>query len=402
VATATMDTVQNILKEIYEGRIEDQLQSEVVGTKRIEKTADGVVSNVGGKYVDFPIRVSRNSGLGYRKEMEPLPNAGTQGYNAVHVPLQYGYGVAKISGQTMRLAQSNAQAFASALDQEMNGLKSDIAKDQNRIFYGNGTGLMASVTADGSNSVTVDNIQYMEVGQVIDILTRADGTVFATDRTVTAVTPTTGNAGTVTYSGTDITATTAEGIYRAGNYQAGTNREPTGLSAIAATTGVLHNVDPSSVALWAGNEDNNSGTNRALSEGLMIKMCDTIRTKGSKVTAIFSGLGVRRAYFNLLTQQRRYTNTKDFAGGFTGLPFNYGTEIPVVEDVDCPPNTQFYVTEGDIRIYRDKAWHWADDDGDVMKWVSGYDVYTAYMRQYSEMGTSKRNAHGRIKDITEG
>ena len=403
MATATMTTVTNILKEIYQGRIQDQLQSEVVGLKRIERSSEGITSTVGGKYVDFPIRVARNTGIGYRAELEALPNAGTQDYASVHVPLQYGYGVAKVTAQTMRLAESNAQSFASALDQEMDNLKDDILKDSNRIVYGDGTGLLATVSADGANTVTVDNIQYLEVGMRVDILTIASGAVIALDRKITVVTETTYPAGDVTYDGANVTASaTTDGLYRQGNFQGATSREPTGLGKITASTGALHNVDPATQSLWAGTVMSNSGTNRALSEGLMIQMCDKIRIKGSKVSVILTNLGVRRAYFNLLTQQRRYADTKEFAGGFKGLPFNYGSEIPVVEDVDCQPNRQYYLTEKELKVYREEGWHWADEDGNVLKWVSGYDAFTGFMRQYWELGTSKRNAHGRIVDITEG
>lgn len=402
MATATLTTVTNILKEIYQGRIEDQLQSEIVTSKRIERTSDGVVQTVGGKYVDFPIRTKRNAGIGYRSEMEPLPNAGRQSYESVHVPLLYGYGVVKLSAQAMKLAESNAQSFASALDREMTGLKDDVAKDQNRVAYGDGSGLMCTVVTDGSNTAVVDNIQYMEVGQIVDIRAISGGAPLAVDREITVVAAGTYPGGTITYDGADVTTTSSYGFYRAGNFASGTSREPTGFSKIAASTGALHNIDPASVGLWAGKLIDNSGTNRALSEALMIQMCDNIRTSGSKVSVIFSGLGVRRAYFNLLTQQRRYPQTKEFAGGFEALAFNYGKEIPVVEDVDCQPSRQYYMTESEIKIYREKAWHWADDDGNVLKWVPGYDAFTGYIRQYSEMGTSKRNAHGIIKDITEG
>ena len=396
---ATMTTVDSILKEIYQGRIEDQLQNETVALKRIERSSDGVVETVGGKYVDFPVRVERIAGIAARLENEALPTPYQQGYAAVHIPLKYSYGLLRLTGQVMQLAEKNYQSFASAMDREMDGLKSDLLKNQNREVYGDGTGLMATVTADGANTVTVDSVQYLEVGQYVDIRTISDGTAIALNRKITAINRTTK---VVTYNGANVTASTTEGIYREGNFAGGTSREVSGFDKIIAATGSLHNIDPATVSLWASTILSNSGTNRALSEGLMIEMCDTIRTLGGKVSAIFSGLGVRRSYFNLLTQQRRYTDTKSFAGGFQGLPFNYGTEIPVVEDVDCKPNRLLFVTEDEFKIYRNKTWHWADEDGNVLKWVSGYDAFDAVMRQYWEIGTSRRNAHGQLKDITEG
>ncbi len=135
----------------------------------------------------------------------------------------------------------------------------------------------------------------------------------------------------------------------------------------------------------------------------MIQTCDGIRTKGGgKPTVIFENLGVRRAYFNLLTQQRRYTDTKSYAGGFQGLPFNYGTEIPVVEDVDARPNRMTFLDEDKIKIYRAKAWHWMDKDGTILKWVQDFDAWQGLLRQYWEMGTAQRNSHGELRDLIEG
>lgn len=392
---ASMTTVDALLKEVYALRLEDQLQSETVGSKRIERTTDGVVSTVGGRYVDFPIRVTRNTGIGYRNENEQLPPAGNAGYAAVHVPLKYGYGRVRFTGQLMKLAEKNYQAFASAMDNEMEYLKDDIAKDQNFIFYADGTGLRSTLTdATTSATHTVDNAQWLEIGMTVDVLLKANGGAVAgaAGLTISDI-----NGLTVTFSGSFIGAVT-QGVYRAGDY----NREPTGLGRIVDDTLTLHGLDPALQRKWAAAINANAGTLRALSEGLMITQCDNIRRNGGKVSAIFTSLGVRRAYFNLLTQQRRYTDTKEFDGGFTGLAFNYGTEIPVVEDVDSPPNRMKLLEESKIKVFRDQEWHWADDDGTTLKWVADFDAWQAVLRQYSEFGTIQRNAQGEIRDLTEG
>jgi acyl-coenzyme A thioesterase PaaI-like protein len=398
-----MTTVDAILKEVYGPRIEDQLQNELVALKRIERTSDGVVETVGGKYVDFPIRVTRNTGIGYRLENEQLPAAGQQGYAAVHVPLRYGYGRVRFTGQVMELADKNYQAFASAMDREMNGLKEDTLKDCQRVVYGDSTGLMASVTTGGAgvNSVTVDNIQYLEVGMQVDLLTRATGAVIASDRSITAINETTK---VVTLSGAVFTSTVADGLYRQGNYLTATVREPSGFELIVNDTLALHGVNPATQPKWKATVLPNPaapGTLRALSEGIMIQACDTVRTKGGKTSVIFGSLGVRRAYFNLLTQQRRYTNTKEFAGGFTGLAFNYGTEVPMVEDVDCLPNRMYFLMESELKVYRNKEWHWMDADNSTLKWVRDFDAWEAVLRQYWEIGTGRRNGHAKLADIQE-
>lgn len=394
---ATLTTVDAILKEVYGPRIENQLQNECVGPKRIERTSEGVTSKVGGKYVDFPIKVKRNSGIGYRAEGAQLPAAGQQGYAEVHVGLKYGYGRVRYTGQLMELAQTNVQAFTSAVEAENEGLKDDLVKDSARIFYGDGSGLMASLTTTATSATqSVDNSQYLSVGDKVDVLTRSNGSATG-GLTNTEVVSVNYDTHEVVF-GSSFTAATTQGVYRTGSY----GNEPTGLAKIIAASGSLHTVDPSSVPLWAATVVANSGTPRPLSEGLMIQTCDKIRVKGGKTSVIFTSLGVRRSYFNLLTQQRRYTDTKSFDGGFTGLPFNYGTEIPVVEDVDHKPGSMDFVEEDKLKIYRSKEWHWMDDDGHVLKWVTDYDSWEGLMRQYSEMGTSQRNAHGSLTDLIEG
>lgn len=401
MAIQTMSAIDAILKEVYGPRIEDQLQNELTALKRIERTSDGVVETVGGKYVDFPVRVSRNTGIGNRAENEALPAAGAQGYAEVHVPLRYAYGRGRVTGQVMQLAEKNVQAFASAMDEEMDGLKRDLLKDSNRQVYGDGTGLLATVTADGLNTVTVDNVQWLEVGMRIDIRNTSTGALLTASGGVN-ITAINQSTKVVTYDGSDVTATTSHGLYREGNFAGGTSRELTGLAKIVAASGALHSLDPATQPKWAALVKSNSGTNRALSEGLMIETADGVRVNGGMTTLILGGLGVRRAYFNLLTQQRRYTDTKEFAGGFTGLAFNYGKEVPMVEDVDAPPNKMYFLDEDKLKIYRNKEWHFVDDEGHILKWVTDYDAFEFLMRQYWELGTSQRNSHALLSDLTEG
>lgn len=395
---ATLTTVNAITKEIYQGKLQNQLSNEAVAYKRIERSSEGVESQVGGKYVTFPLKVRRNQGIGYRNELEQLQNGGQAGYDSVRVPLRYGYGRLRLSGQVMELATANYQAFANAMDLEMNGLKDDILKDTNRIIYGDGLGTITTtpVATGAGNTATVADTRFLEVGSQIDIVSTA-GVTRVADRQVTAINQTTK---VITFSGAAYAGGGAIGdlVVRQGNY----GREPQGLRSIVANTGTLFNVDPTVQALWAATVNGNAGVNRALSEGLMIQLTDQVRVNGGKTSLILMSLGVRRAYFNLLTQQRRYTNTKEFAGGMTGLAFNNGTEIPVVEDPDAPANTVWFLDESSFKIYRDADWSWLNRDGSIWKWVHDFDAYEAIMKQYWEVATNKRNANAVLQDVTEG
>lgn len=391
---ASLATVNAITKELYTGRIRTQLQNESVGFKRIEKTSEGVEDTVGGKYVTFPIKVRRNVGLGYRNENEQLMTAGQQGYAQVRTGLKYGYGRVRLSGQVMELVETNAQAFASAMDMEMSGLKDDIAKDTNRIFYGNGTGAMATLTTApaASATFTVASPKYLTVGDVVDIVTLAGPVVKATARTITVIVGTTVTVDAV------VTAAIGDLVVRTGNI----NREPNGLGSIVTATGTLFNVDPAVEPIWAATVNGNAGVGRALSESLMISLTDQVRIKGGKTSLILTSLGVRRAYFNLLVQQRQFTDTKSFAGGIQGLEFHNGRSIPVVDDPDAPDGTMYFLDEDSLKIYRKAPWSWKDPDGSIWKWVHDFDAFEALLYQYWEIGVTQRNANAVLQDITEG
>lgn len=394
---ATLTTATNILKEIYEPRIREQLQNHLKTSKRLEQTSEGVTSEVGGKYVVFPIHVRRNHGIGARREMEALPVAKNQGYARAQVDLAYLYGSVRLSGQSMELAQSNFQSFASLLDQEVNGVQTDLAKDMNRQVYGTNVGVLGVVTGvNAAGVVPMTNTQYMEVGMEVDIYNAAGGVLKTTaaGATVTAVNKNVS----ITIDETPTATVNTDIVVRQGNL----GRETIGLEQIVDDTSTLYNINPATETTWKSVINGNANVNRALSESLMIRMVDDIFTNGGNTTAIFTTLGVRRSYFNLLVQQRRYCDTKDFEGGFKGLAFTTDNgEIPLISDVDCQPNRMYYINEKELKIYRESDWSFMDRDGSKWQRVIGFDAYDATLYKYCQLGTHRRNTHGLVDDITE-
>lgn len=79
---------------------------------------------------------------------------------------------------------------------------------------GNQPTLLSAITADGANTITISDLSRIVVGMFVDIVTKASGAVVATNRQITNLT----SAGVATYSGGDITATVAEGVYPVGGW----------------------------------------------------------------------------------------------------------------------------------------------------------------------------------------
>lgn len=396
--TATLTTVNAILKEIYEGNINDQLNDERVTMKRLERTSEGTASDaVGGKYVTFPVRVSRNAGISYRAENTQLAPAGRQGLKAAQESLRYGYGRVHLTGQLIDLAESNRQAFASAMDIEMDGLKDDLKRDENQIAYGHVDGIPGTrakaTAASAGTTITVDSTQLLEEGMVISITDNAGTAVSGgSSVTITSITSAT------VFEVSAAVAGVVNGSYvsRVGDF----NLEPYGLNRIVDSSGALHQLDPATTSKWKSTEDSSTTT---LTEMAMAQVIDNIRKAGGNIpTVIFTSLGFRRTYQNLMMSLRRYNEPKSFAGGLVGLSFMYGgKDLPLVDDVDAPAKSAFFIHEPDIKIWRDKDWHWQDKDGSVLKWVKDYDAWEALMKQYWQIGTHQRNSHGKMTNVTE-
>jgi len=82
--------------------------------------------------------------------------------------------------------------------------------------------------------------------------------------------------------------------------------------------------------------------------------------------------------------------------------------LPIIPDKNAPTGKIFVVDESKLKFYRmsdnsgeDNGLFWLEEDGNMLKYVSGYDAYEAILCLYSNMGTTMRNAFVRIDDITE-
>lgn len=405
---ATIAAVTPYLKEVYRGKIIEQLQSEIIALKRITRSSNGVTNETNGKYVTFPIHTRRNSGVGSRLENEALPTPGQQSHAAARVALKYGYGGLQITGQAISLSDTDSKAFAQAISTEVNGLREDIKKDMNRQVYGTGNGAIATVSANnggGVNTLTVADPKLLQLDERVDLMT-LPSTVAVANRLVTAINLTTG---VVTLSGATFTATTGQVLVRqgSGTDAVGGNREITGLAGIVGT-GDIFNIAVASEPEWQSYINANGGTPRALSEGLMGRVVDEVRVRGGKTTLILQSLGVRRSYANLLMQTRSTVNTQEFTGGYKGLAFvtdGENGEIPVIADPDAPLNKQWYINEDTLTYFRDRDWDWMDRDGSMWKQVrdtnGDYDAYYARLVEYHELGCNRRNSNARMDDITE-
>ena len=393
----TLAGISDILKNQYLGPIREQLNNDIVLLSRLEKDDESVV----GKNFTIPLHVGRNEGIGATTDGGTLPTAGNQAYKETIVPMRYLYGRIQLTGPSMKASRSNEGAFVRALESEMKGLTRDLKTDLNRQLFNDGSGLLATAaSASDATTITVDSTAKLRVGMKVDILVKATGATTAgvvgtTIASITSATVFVVGTGVATYASIG----TTYGVYRSG----ARNLEIMGLGGIVNSadpaSGALQGLAVASYPYWKANMLGNSGTGRAISEALMQTAIDTIAQTGDgEASAIYTTFGVRRAYQALLTGTRQYVNTMDLKGGAKAITYD---NMPIIADKDCPTGSMYFLDESALKFYRLSDFDWMDQDGAVLNRVANTDAYEATLYLYSELGTSARNAHAKLFDITE-
>lgn len=388
------------LKLVY-GDLHMQLRDKTPALDFIQSSASNITRN--GKEVVFDTHVGRNQGIGARDVREKLPTAGAQKYKQAHLYLKNLYGSIEVDGQLFEQAAEDYQAFINVVDNEIKGLRRDLAVDMNRQIYGDGTGTLGVVAAAATASLTVefDDVHWIDYGMVVDVLD-ASGAFAQLHNEVSVVSvDTTTNI--VTF---DTAVTVAEGdiIVRASNSTNSYNKELTGLGAIVSATGALHEIDPADTPVWASTEVTlgSAGTPGTLTELDLISLVQKVDKQGGDVDVFLASPGVYNAYWNLLQSFRQFTNTASLTGGQRSFSFEaLGKPIKFVSDYAAPKGTLFALSSKELVLNRKKDWSWMDRDGSMWSRVSDTDAYEARYYMYGELGTYRRNAHAKLSNIAE-
>ena len=402
-----LTTADAALKENYLPAIRNQLNNEIPTLTVIEPRKQ----ELEGRRTVLSLQVGRNAGIGARLDGGTLPTAGNQQYAEERVTLRYIYGRMEVSGPAIAAMRSDRGSFVRAVDSETRGLTTDLKRDVNRQLWGTSNGVIAAVDTTAASTTlelltttTEVQMRHFFVGMRIDIGTVAELGAGSGGPVYGAVVTGINFAARQLVLDQAVTAAVGDFVAIAGSGGATTTqKELTGLQSIVAASGALFNVDPATYPLWASTVDANGGTPRTITEALMEGVIDDIGIEsGEFPTHAFASHGVRRAYANLLMSNKRYVNTVDLKGGYKGLVLaSPNGDLPIIVDRDVPSNSIFFLNVNHLWFGKGEDWGWMDEDGAVLSRVANKDAYEATLKVYAELFTDKRNAHGKLADITE-
>lgn len=404
MAGAVVSTIQALLKDVYLPPVVEQLNNADVLLSRIEKVTD---ADLVGNQLVTPLHTTRTGGIGSRAELGALPTSGNQGFARAVWTLTHHYGRLQVSGVAMAQSKSNIGSFLEVLKAEMDGLKTDLRRDIARQVWGpsdGNTGGNARIaqcgTTTASTTVVLNSAEplrkgHIYPGMVIDIGTAAAPTSLASAVTVQSVNV----AGpSIVISGSAITTSTANFIVRSGN----AGNEITSLQDMVATANkTIGGIDDSVAAnsYWLPLTQTAVG---ALTLDAMNQMANQLAIAGAETSLLLTSFGVRRAYFNLLQSQVRYTEPLKLESGYTGLAFAgpFG-DLPLVADRDAKFGNLYFLDEKYIKNLVNEDWHFLQEDGNILKWVIGFDAWEAAMVRRFQLGITRRNVQGVMAGITD-
>lgn len=359
----------------------------------------------GRKWV-FAAHTARNeSGTG-TAEGGDIPLPGNQGYEDFEDTIKHFYKQIEITGYAMEVSERSVGAYLKLLQGETEGAINDARYELNRQGYGDKTGNLTEITADGANTVTVSSVQYLRVGMYIDLVNKGTDAVLAQRRKITAINTTTK---VVTYDGADATAVAGTHVVCVtGNWKKDIN----GLTNIiddGTTYATLHNINRTTAGneYWQGKLYDGSALTFDEDQGMQI--LDDVATEGFETEIIISTRGIRRRYVNTLKAQKRFNDGMSgvLHGGFKTIDFN---GIPLTIDDQCPKGNMWFLRPSDFAWFwlGSNDFRWLRRDGKILRMVLGAgtngedrDNWRATLYRFHDLACTRTKTQARLKNLAD-
>ena len=391
----TLQTADNALRDVYLGVVSNQLNTTINPLlARINQTT----ADVWGKEIRKIAPYGINGGIGAGTEDGDLPISAGNNYAQFVLPLKNLYGRVEISDKAIRASESSTGAFVNLLNSELDSLIKASTFNFGRMLYGDGSGVLATISTNTPSSVTVDSVTNLIEGMVVDILSSTGTVVNATLRikSIDRVNKV------VEFTTTSFTNNAFEDAGYVLCVQGSYNNEITGLGAIFKTTGSLYGLNRADYSwLTPYVKDISSGsTTTDISEVVMQKAIDELdEVSNSKVDFIVCSAGVKRNYQSYLASYRSNINIMELDGGFKAISYN---GIPVVSDRFVPANTMFMLNTSEFNLHQLCDWKWLEsEDGRIIKQTPGKATYQATLVKYADIICNKPSGQAKITGIKE-
>lgn len=390
-------TIAGALKNVY-GQY--QIQQNLQHRSMDEIAKSRTKYSPGGNGYFGAANMFGNESIGAITETESFRTIDNEKYLQWKVSPKINVAPIQFSGLVAAAAETDEQAFVSIVVDALDMGKERLLKDENRQFFGLGTGFLASpagAVVTAQTSFFVASAQYLRANMVVDITgsgnTASSVRILDVDKAnnivyIQGAIGTTFNGSAVMVKENIRTQAPADG------------KEMMGLRGIVddgTDLQTFESIDATAVGniIWRGRRID-AGVGNLTSDLLQRLLDDTMILGGEDPDLILTHPRQRRKYLDLVVPQKRYMDG-DMDSGFTELEFN-GKRL--IMDIDAQVDTVYAITKKHIQKYELEAMAMGRHEGsDTFLRIVNADQFQAYWRHYCNFGTGKRDAHGKITNL---
>jgi hypothetical protein len=166
VAVGTLATADAILKDLYRGPIIEQINYKTYMLDKIERDSTNI--DMRGRRVIMPVEASGNESPSSFSDGGTLVNPQAALEQDLIAAVRYHDGAVELTDQLIKTATGdNSGSFVNELDRQTDALAKSMRKNINRQVFGDGTGLMATLTSSpaAATTFTVDTSQTLRINR---------------------------------------------------------------------------------------------------------------------------------------------------------------------------------------------------------------------------------------------
>jgi hypothetical protein len=398
MADTNMSSVAGVLKRVY-GKMVDQQN---LSHKAIDQIGNSATKmRPGGDGFYGAIKDYGNESVGAINEQEQFRTIDSEHAQQWKVLPKINVAPIQFSGLVAASTEQDDEAFVAAVIDGLESAKARLLKDENRQFFGIGTGALAMPSANVSSAATsfaVDSAQYLRANMVIDIFNGATKTVDS--KRILDVDKVNGVVYFSTSLGAALVTTDVLVKENIRDSAPSDGKEMMGLRGIiddGSDLTTCQNISAIDTRIWRGRRID-AGAANLTSDMLQRLLDDTKILGGVEPDMLITHTKQRRKYLDLVTSAKRFNDLK-LDAGFEKVTFN-GRDLFLEED--CQEDTVYALSKKHLQKFELKGIHMGNHDGsDTYLRQANFDVFQAYWRHYSNFGTDKRNAHGKIVNLAK-
>jgi hypothetical protein len=408
-----------LFKDDYGPAVINELNEEVNALKFMESETED--DTWVGRQKIVPTKVGRNWSVGSIPTTvggAALPQQGRSVFKEFKIPMKNTYGRVGFERNVMSQSRNKKGSWQQVIPAEMEGMVQDLSFLRNRIAWGYGSGILALVNGAQTNDTTIEvdtpgNVTGSVMGNRY-LFGDATSGMFVAFLDANNIVQGTATITGVAAAGTSITIDTpvtcddnAKVVIAQTPTQNSLNSEPEGLLAgidDGTYVSIYHNINRTTYPIHTSYVVTGVG---AMSLDAIQEPIDAVSIRVGKNVDLFGcEHAVRRSYLTLLQTDRRYTGADLMSpdGGTraakkpTGRQITYG-DVPFMVDRDAPYRMLMGINKSSWTRYVEAEGQWADDDGSVLKWVTGYDQWTAFYYILDNFHCQNSNRNFRMEGI---